>query len=91
MRYRYNVLEMYYVRKVHGERPLLLKDLIESQCRRGQQVQREASLLSSMLSTSNNLTQTISSIRTQRFVIFLTIVSIGIASWAAFLTYNAPS
>ncbi len=91
MRYRYNVLEMYYVRKVHGERPLLLKDLIESQCRRGQQVQREASLLSSVLSTSNNLTQTISSIRTQRFVIFLTIVSIGIASWAAFLTYNAPS
>lgn len=91
LRYRYDVLEMSYIREVRGARPELLKDLIASQSRRAQQIQREAALLSSTLSTSNNLTQTISSIRTQRLVILLTVVSIGIASWAAFLTFSATS
>lgn len=91
LRYRFDVLEMSYIREVRGARPELLKELIASQSRRAQQIQREADLLSSTLSTSNNLTQTISSIRTQRLVILLTVVSIGIASWAAFLTFSAVS
>lgn len=90
-KYRYNVLEMSYVREVRGARPQLLKEFMASQGQRAQQIQREAALLSSTLSTSNNLTQTISSIRTQRVVILLTVISIGIASWAAFLTFSAAS
>ena len=91
-RYRHNVLEMTYVREMRGGgRPELLKNLTTSQGRRAQQIQREAELLSSTLSASNNLTQTISSIRTQRLVILLTIVSIGVASWAAFLTFRTAS
>lgn len=91
LRYRYSVLDMFYVRETGGVRPELLKDFMVSQSKRAQQIQREAVLLSSTLSTSNNLTQTISSIRTQRLVILLTIVSIGVASWTAFLTFSGAS
>lgn len=86
LKYRHDVLDMFYVREIQGEQPELLKDLIASQNRQAKQVQREAELLSSMLSSSNNLTQTVSSIRTQRLVIFLTAASAvfaGIAAWLA--------
>jgi len=86
--YRYDVLEMSYVRKVRGEKSDLLNDLISSQKMRARQVQREAALLQSTLSTSSDLSQTISNIRIQRLVVLLTFVSIGVALWAAFLTFK---
>ena len=85
-RYRYDVLEMSYVREVRGGKPDLLSDLSASQNRRALQIQREAAVLRSTLSTSNDLSQTISNIFIQRLVLLLTLVSIGIALWAVFLT-----
>lgn len=83
-RYRYGVMEMSYVREVHGVKPDLLSDLSASQNRRALQIQREAAILRSTLSTSNDLSQTISNILIQRLVLLLTVVSIGIALWAVF-------
>ena len=85
-RYRHDVLEMSYVREVRGMKPDLLSDLSASQNRRALQIQREAAILRSALSTSNDLSQTITNILIQRFVLLLTLVSIGIALWAVFLT-----
>jgi len=83
--YRHDVLEMKYVQNVRGERLDLVKHFRSSQRLRAKQVQRESALLQSTLSTSNELSQTISNIRIQRLVVLLTIVSIGIALWAATL------
>lgn len=87
--YRHDVLEMTY-RNVRGERPDLLGGLRSSQGMRAQQVQRESGLLQSILSTSNDLSQTISNIRIQRLVLLLTPVSIAIALWALFLASGPP-
>ncbi len=87
--YRHDVVEMTYVRKVRGERPDLLGGLRSSQGIRAQQVQRESGLLQSTLSTSSDLSQTISSIRVQRLVVLLTVVSIGVALWAVSLAVRA--
>lgn len=89
LRYCYDVLEMTYVSEVRGEKLKLLSHLRSSQGRRARQVQQEATLLQSTLSTSADLSQTISNLRIQHLVILLTIVSIGIALWAVFLTLRA--
>jgi hypothetical protein len=87
--YRYDVMEMKYVRSTRGEQPDLLEELRSSQQSRAQQVQRESALLQSMLAVSNNVSQTISNIRIQRLVVLLTFVSIAVALWAIFLTLTA--
>lgn len=87
--YRHGVLEMAYAREVRGERPDLLAGLRSSQRMRAQQVRRESGLLQSTLSTSNDLSQTISNIRIQRLVVLLTVVSIAIALWAVSLALRA--
>jgi hypothetical protein len=91
LEYSYNVLEMTYVREVRGRKPELLNDLRRSQDRRARQVQREAALLQSTLSITNDLSHTITNIRIQRLVVLLTIVSIGIALWSAFLAFRVGS
>jgi len=90
--YRYGVLEMTYAREVRGKRLDLLASLRSSQGMRAQQVQRESGLLQSTLSTSNDLSQTISNIRIQRLVVLLAVVSTAIALWALFLAlWSLPS
>jgi len=84
--YRYEVMEMFYVRTVQNKKTYLLNGFKSSQNWRARQVQRESALLLSTLSTSNDLSQTISNIRIQRLLVLLALVSIGIALWAAFLT-----
>ena len=79
--YRHDVLEMVYVSEVRGKKRELLVGLKSSQVQRARQVQREAELLRLTLSTSNDLSQTISNIRIQRLVVWLTLISIGIAFW----------
>lgn len=85
-RYRYDVLEMSYASEVRGEKPKLLDELRTSQKMRARQIQRDAALLQSTLSISNDLSQTISNMRIQRLVVLLTVVSVGVALWAAFKT-----
>jgi len=90
--YRHGVLKMTYAREVRGERLDLLASLQSSQGMRAQQVQRESGLLQSTLSTSNDLSQTISNIRIQRLVVLLAVVSTAIALWALFLAlWSLPS
>lgn len=88
-RFKRYVLEMVYAREVNGKKPDLLNDLRSSQVARAQQVQREADLLRSTLSTSNDVSQTISNIRIQRLVVWLTLISLGVALWAAYLSFMA--
>lgn len=87
--YRYDVLEMTRTQRSGKEVTNLIDELKQSQKSRADQVQREAALLSSTLSISNDVSQTVSSIRTQRLVVLLTVVSIGIAFWAGYLTLAA--
>jgi len=82
IRYQNGVLEMTYVRDIQGGKPALLDNFKSAQKERAQQVQREASLLQTMLSTSNDLSQTITNIRIQRFLLALTVLSICIAAFA---------
>jgi len=86
MNYDHNVMEMSSAENTQGGKYELLKNLRSSQKRRAQQVRREATLLQATLSTSNDLSQTITNIRIQSFMIFLTVISIGIALWAGLHT-----
>lgn len=89
VKYRHNVMEMSYVRQVQGEHPELLDELRAYQKQRGEQVAREAELLLTTLTTTNDLTRTISSIRPQRLVVLLTIVSISLAVWISLGPFSA--
>lgn len=80
--YRHDVIEMTYAGSLYAEKRDLLQDLSSLQGRRALQVRREAELLQTTLSTSNNLSQTIANIRIQRLMVLLTVISIGIALWA---------
>ena len=88
--YRWDVIEMTYTQEVHGKRLDLLSNFQTSQALRAKRVQAESDLLQSTLSTSIDLSQTISSIRIQRLVVLLTFVSTGIAVWALFLALGTP-
>jgi hypothetical protein len=88
--YRYDVLEMEYVGSVRGERPDLLQSLQSSQVNRARQLRRDSTLLQSTLSIISEVTQTISNMRVQRFVLFLTFVSISIALTALIITLSSP-
>lgn len=66
----------------------LLESLRSSQVERSRQIIREMHFLRSALETSNNLSQTISGVRVQRVVVLLTLISIAIATWAAFMSFE---
>jgi len=80
--YRHDVIEMTYVHVAHGGKQELLNSLSSLQGKRARQVRREAELLQATMSASNDLSQTIANIRIQRFMVLLTVISIGIALWA---------
>ncbi len=84
--YRHNVIEMTYVSSAQGGKHELLKSLGSSQGGRARQVRREAELLQTTLSASNDLSQTISNMRIQRLMVLLTAISIGIALWVGLHT-----
>jgi hypothetical protein len=89
--YAYNVIEMEHVRSTGKKRLDLLNELRSSQTRRSRQLERETQLLLSTLTTSTDVTQTISNIRIQRFLILLTAISIAIAVIAVVVAANAGS
>lgn len=89
--YEWNVIEMEYVRLGHGDSARLLSMLRDDQKARAGQVRHEAELLLSTLSTSAEVTQTISNIRVQRFTILLTVISIAVAVIALVVALNAGS
>ncbi len=88
-RYQYDVLEMTYVRELEGKHLELLTELKSSQKQRAEQVQREAALLQSALSTTSDISQMISNLRIQHLVVWLTIVSIGVALLSVYVAFRA--
>lgn len=89
--FKFDVLEMVYVREVGGKRPDLVNGLQATLVARAQQVKRDAGLLKSTLSTSSDISQAISNIRIQRLVVWLTLISLGIATWAAYTSLQAAA
>jgi hypothetical protein len=83
--YRWNVLEMARAREAGAGEASLLRALRSSQRSRAKQIQREASLLQSTLSTSNELSQAISIARIQRILVLLTLISVGVALYVGVL------
>lgn len=77
--YRHDVIEMKYNRLVGNDKPDLLKSLQRSQQNRAAQLIRDSGLLQSQLSVTSDITQTISNIRIQRLIVWLTSASIVIA------------
>jgi hypothetical protein len=89
--YSHDVIEMKYVEQIRGEHPDLLKELQAFQKERASQVAEESRLLLTTLSTTSNVTQTISNIRIQRLLIGLTVISVGIAIAALLIARGAGS
>lgn len=86
--YRYDTLEMYV--KDSNDKPHYLADALRrSQIADARRTLRDANLLQSVLSTTSNISQTISNLRIQQAVIGLTLVSIVIAAWALEVSIKA--
>ncbi|MDB0534810.1 hypothetical protein [Ralstonia solanacearum] len=77
--YRHNVLSMRRMGSSSASGPDLVDGLQNAQHQRATQISRESELLKSVLSLSSDISQTITNLRIQRFVVVLTVVSIGIA------------
>jgi hypothetical protein len=86
--YRYDTLEMQYVRVVGGKRPDLLQDFMTFQASRARLLQRDSVLLQSTISLSGDITQTISNARIQRLIVFLSVISLGIAVAAILISLS---
>jgi hypothetical protein len=82
--YRWEVMEMKYVRSLRDTQPELIEALRTSLRNRAQQIQRESELLRSILAVVTDVSQTIANIRIQRLVVFLTVLSLGLALWSVF-------
>lgn len=89
--YDWNVMEMRYARSLGSQKPELLSSLRSAQAERARQVEAEAGLLLDVLTKSNDLTQTISNIRIQRFLTALTLLSIVTAVVAILVAIQAGS
>jgi hypothetical protein len=88
--YRFEVMEMSQSTVENATPRDLLKELQSSQRFCAVQLKREADLLQATMSVAADVSQTISNIRTQRLVLLLTVVSIGIAIWAVVITLAQP-
>lgn len=89
--YRKNVLDMKSVLPVRGEYMNLIENLKSLQYERAHQILRDVGLFQSVLSSSGEISQTISNIRIQRLVVLLAIVSIGIAILSFIVSIPAAS
>lgn len=82
--FRWEVMEMRYVRSVRGTHPKLIEDLRDSLRNRAQQIQRESTLLQATLTIITDVSQTILNTSIQRLLLFLAILSAGVALWTVF-------
>jgi hypothetical protein len=78
-RYCYDVLDMSHILSTTDRPIVLLAQFRSNQRARSEQLKDEQLLLQTTLATTSDLTQTISSIRTQRWIVILAAVSIAIA------------
>ncbi|CAM3304123.1 hypothetical protein [Burkholderia ubonensis] len=83
--YRVNIPNMRLMESRHGRQSNLVDSLRNAQHQRAAQVSRESELLKSVLSLSSDLSQTITNLRIQWFIVLLTLVSIGIAIAALYV------
>ena len=88
--YRFNVLELQYIRTPAGQPTIALLDqLANGQVSRARQVEDEARLFLSTATASTDITQTISNIRIQRSIGFFTLISIAVAAVALIVAIAA--
>ncbi|WP_186147689.1 hypothetical protein [Burkholderia gladioli] len=91
MWYGVNIPNMHPMDSRRGKQSNLVENLRNSQNQRAAQVSRESELLKSVLSLSSDLSQTITNLRIQWFIVLLTLVSIGIAIVALYVSELALS
>jgi hypothetical protein len=87
--YGSDVITMKSSRLVRGNQIDLMDNLRFSQHTRSQQILRDARLIQTVLSASNEVSQMISNIQIQRFIALLTVVSLGIALLALLVSVQA--
>ena len=88
--YRYNVLEMSYVRVTAGKPKIeLVEQLEQGQIARAKQVADEARLFLSTATASTDITQVISNIRIQRWIGIATVFSLAVAAAALIIAISA--
>jgi hypothetical protein len=87
--YEWQMIDLTYVRTVGGGHPRLIDSLRKGQVARAKQLDAESRLLLSSLATTADLTQTISNVRVQRLILFLTVVSVAIATTAVIVALNS--
>ncbi|MFM0265768.1 hypothetical protein [Paraburkholderia sediminicola] len=78
-------------RAAHVQNSSLLNEFRANQRSRAQQVIREAGLLQSILSVSNDMSQTITNIRIQTLIVVLTVTSIGIGALSLWATIHSAT
>lgn len=84
--YGHEVLEMRPLDVAFGGDGNFANALRDGQARRSAQIAQECELLKSVLSVSSNISQTITNLRIQWSIIGLTLVSIGIAIAALYVS-----
>lgn len=87
--YAYNTVEPRYVRSVRGEHPRLVEEMRTGQARFSAQLEEDVAHLLASMSTSADLTQTISNIRVQRITLLLTVISVALALIAIVVATNS--
>ena len=88
--YRYDVLEMEYVRVAKGAEKIKLAETLErGQSARARQVADEAHLFLSTATASTDITQVISNIRIQRSIGIATVISLVVAAAALIIAVKS--
>ncbi|MEN8513553.1 hypothetical protein [Burkholderia sp. RS02] len=84
--YRIHIPSMRPMDSRHRKEADLIESLRNTQHQRAEQVSRESELLKSVLSLSSDLSQTITNLRIQWFIVLLTLISIGVAIAALYVS-----
>lgn len=83
--YGYGVLELHPMDASFGGAGDFTNSLRHAQMRRAAQLAKESDLLKSVLSLSSNISQTITNLRIQWFIVALTLFSIGVSAAALYV------
>ncbi|MEN6082667.1 hypothetical protein [Chromobacterium piscinae] len=67
----------------------LIKSLRQNKIDQAQKIQKESELIKSVLSMSNDISQTITNLKIQRFMVILTFISIGVSIAALYVSVHA--
>lgn len=88
--YSHEVLRMRQISSSSANAPELAEVLRTAQRQRATQIARESELLKSVLSVSSDISQTVTNLRIQGFVLLLTLLSIAIAVASLYVSAHPP-